>query len=290
MANEVAVKKKEGIASYLASEAVHKNIAGVMGEASVNAFASSLVSAVQTNPALQDCTNNSLLSVALVGHSLKLPPSPQLGYYYFVPYENTKKDANGNEYTVKEATFQMSYRGYIQLALRSGDYKKIHVTDIKEGELISYDPITDEFEFKAIKDYDERKQRDTVGYYAFFILSNGNKKELYWSKEKMEAHAIKYSATYRSTKKWVKDKSLWTTNFDDMAYKTLLRQLISKWGIMSTEMATAYQSDMSVLDENGTPNYVDNVPDPPEKAVDISEPIDVVATEIDEATEGVNFA
>lgn len=269
MANEVAVKKKSSIASYLASEAVHRNIAGVMGEANVNAFASSLVSAVQTNPSLKECTNESLLSVALVGHSLKLPPSPQLGYYYFVPYDNTKKDSNGQEYTVKEATFQMSYRGYIQLALRSGDYKKIHVTDIKDGELKSYNPITDEFEFEAITDFDERKQRDTVGYYAFFILTNGNKKELYWSKEKMEAHAIKYSATYRSTKKWVKDKSLWTTNFDDMAYKTLLRQLISKWGIMSTEMATAYQSDMSVLDENGTPNYVDNVPDEPEKAVDV---------------------
>lgn len=289
MANEVAVKKKEGIASYLASEAVHRNIAGVMGEANVNAFASSLVSAVQTNPSLQDCTNTSLLSVALVGHSLKLPPSPQLGYYYFVPYENTKKDDKGNEYTVKEATFQMSYRGYIQLALRSGDYKKIHVTDIKDGELKSYNPITDEFVFEAITDYEERKQRDTVGYYAFFILSNGNKKELYWSKEKMEAHAIKYSATYRSTKKWVKDKSLWTTNFDDMAYKTLLRQLISKWGIMSTEMATAYQSDMAVVDENGTPNYVDNVPDAPEKAVDVyADVIDAEQVTIEDVESEVN--
>ena len=281
MKNEVATQKKQGIASFLASDAVKNNIMSVVGEKDAQKFISSVVSAVQTNPALAECTNSSILSVALVGHSLNLPHSPQLGYYWFVPFENKKKDANGNEYRVKEATFQLSYRGYIQLALRSGDYKKIHVTDIKEGELKSYNPITDEFEFEPITDYEERKKKETIGYYAFFILTNGFKKELYWSKEKMNDHALKYSATYRSDKKWVKDKALWTTNFDDMAYKTLIRMIISKHGIMRTDMATAYQSDMAVIDENGVPEYVDNVPDEPEKAVDVmADVIDGEFTEI----------
>ena len=269
MANEVTVAKKQGIATFLSSDAVKTNVMSVVGEKDAQNFISSIVSAVQTNPQLAECTNASILSVALVGHSLHLPHSPQLGYYWFVPFENTKKDQNGKEYKVKEATFQLSYRGYIQLALRSGEYKKIHVTDIKEGELKSYNPIADEFEFEPITNYEERKNRETVGYYAFFVLTNGYKKELYWSKEKMNDHALKYSASYRSTKSWVKEKALWTTNFDDMAKKTLLRQIISKYGIMSTEMAKAYQSDMAVIDENGMPEYPDNVPDEPQPAVDV---------------------
>lgn len=283
MANEVAVQKKQGIASFLASDAVKANVMSVVGEKDAQRFISSVVSAVQTNPQLAECTNQSILSVALVGQSLNLPHSPQLGYYWFVPFENKHKDKDGNEYKVKEATFQLSYRGYIQLALRSGEYKKLHVTDIKDGELKSYNPITDEFEFEPITNYEDRKSRETVGYYAFFVLSNGYKKELYWSKEKMNDHALKYSASYRSDKKWVKDKALWTTNFDDMAFKTLVRQLISKYGIMSTEMATAYQSDMAVIDENGNPDYVDNVPDEPEKAVDVM--ADVVDGEFREVTD-----
>lgn len=278
MGTEVAMKKKTGIATFLSGDEVHKNIVGVVGEKDAQKFISSVVSAVQTNPSLAECTNASILSVALVGHSLNLPHSPQLGYYYFVPFENKKKDANGKEYKVKEATFQMSYRGFIQLALRSGEYKKLHVTDIRQGELIEYNPIEDTFTFEPVTDYEKRKELPIIGYYAFFVLNNGNRKELYWSREKMENHARKYSATYRSKKEWVHNNSLWNTNFDDMAYKTLLRQLISKWGIMSTEMATAYQQDMAVLDENGNPDYVDNVPDDPEPAVDVM--ADVVDVEV----------
>lgn len=253
MANEVAVKKQDPIASYLLNEAVKKNIENVVGKKDAQQFISAVISTVQTTPALAECTNKSIFNAALIGHSLNLPHSPQLGYYYLVPFKNNKTRS-------VEAQFQMGYRGYIQLALRTGEYRKIHVTDIREGELKSYDPIMDEYEFEAVKDYEKRKKLPVVGYYAFFIYLNGGKKELYWSKEKMEAHAKKYSATYRGK---YPESSMWSKDFDAMAYKTMIRQLISKWGLTSpnsTALVSAFEHDMAVIDESGQPIYVDNMP------------------------------
>ena len=261
---------KESMASFLSNEAVRANVESVVGGKDAQKFISSVVSAVQTNPALAECTNKSILSAALLGHSLNLPQSPQLGFFYFVPY----KGKNGTE-----AQFQLSYRGMLQLAMRSGQYKSIVVSDIKEGELKSYNPITDVYEFEPETDIEKREKLKVVGYYAYFEMQNGFKKELYWSIEKMDNHAKKYSASYR--KGW--DSSLWKTDFDAMARKTMLRQLVSKWGIMSVEMERAYVSDQAVLDENGNPNYVDNVPDEPEKGTN---PFEEPLGEATEITEG----
>lgn len=269
MANEVAEVKKQGIAGYLSSEAVKANIMSVIGEKDAQKFISSVVSAVQTNPDLAECTNSSILSAALLGHSLKLPQSPQLSFFYLVPFKNSKKG-------VKEAIFQIGYKGLIQLAMRSGQYQKINVTSIKDGELKLYNPITEDFEFEAITDSEKRQSLPTIGYYAYFILTNGFKKEIYWSKERMEQHAKKFSTSYRNG--W--SSSVWSSDFESMAYKTLLRQLIGKWGIMSVEMENAYTSDMAVLDEDGNPDYVDNVPDAPEKAVDVFEEATVVEADV----------
>ena len=269
MANEVALRQ-ETIAGYLAKEAVKANVESVLGVKDSQRFISSVVSAVQTNPALSDCTNASILSAALLGHSLNLPQSPQIGMFYFVPFKDTKKG-------VTEATFQLSYRGMLQLAMRSGQYKSINVTDIREGELVSYDPIEDLYEFNPETDINKRGTLKIIGDYAYFVMVNGFKKGIYWPKEKVEAHAKKYSATYR------KGYGLWSTDFDSMARKTLLRQLISKWGIMSVEMERAYVGDQAVIREDGTPDYIDNVPDEPEKAVDV---LDVEAREITDETDG----
>lgn len=275
MANEIQKVTKQGINSYLQTDAIKNNITSVVGEKESQRFISSIVSAVQTNPALAECTNASILSAALLGHSLKLPQSPQLSFFYLVPYNNKKKDSNGREITVKEAVFQLSYRGYLQLAMRSGQYRKINACDIREGELKSYNPITEEYIFEGITDFEKRSKLPVIGYYAYFEMTNGYRKELYWSKEQMEAHAQKYSASYR--KKY--STSFWISDFDAMALKTMLRQLISKWGMMSVDMETAYQHDMSVEDENGNPVYVDNVPDDPTPATDV---FDSVAEEVPE--------
>lgn len=272
MANEVAVQKKQGIATFLASDKVKENVVSVVGEKDAQRFISSVVSAVQTNPDLAECTNQSILSAALLGHSLNLPQSPQIGMFYFVPYSDKKKG-------VKEAQFQISYKGMWQLAMRSGQYKKIHATSIKEGELVSYDPIEDEYEFKPETDSAKRESLKTIGYYAYFVLVNGLRKEIYWSKEQMESHAKRYSASYRNG--W--SSSIWKSDFDKMALKTMLRQLIGKYGTMSVEMQTAYVSDQAVLDENLIPQYVDNVPDEPEKAIDVFDDTEVIDTDAVEA-------
>lgn len=257
-------QRRQGIASFLGSESVKANIISVLGKENAQAFISSVVSAVQTNPALAECTKPSILSAALLGYSLKLPQSPQLAMFYMVPYNAKKKDRDGREITQKECQFQLSYRGYLNLAMRSGQYQKINVSAVKEGELKSFNPITEEIEFDTVTDYGKRESLPTVGYYGYFVLNNGFKKEIYWSREKMDAHAKRYSYAYR--KGW---DSLWKSDFDAMAFKTIIRQLISKWGILSVEMEKGYIGDMAVVREDGEPDYIDNVPDEPEKAVDI---------------------
>lgn len=202
-------------------------------------FIAAISSAVSANMALQSCDAGTILSAGLLGEALNLSPSPQLGQYYLVPYGG-------------KAQFQLGYKGYIQLAIRSGQYKRLNVLEIKEGELISYNPLTEEIDVNLIEDENLREQTPTAGYYAMFEYTNGFKKSLYWSRAKMEAHAIKFSKSYNSS------TSIWKSDFDSMAKKTLLRQLISKWGIMSIEMQNAVENDMAVIHEDGTHEYVDN--------------------------------
>ena len=152
-------------------------------------FISSIVSAAQATPALQECTNPSILSAALLGEALNLSPSPQLGQFYMVPFDNRKKGC-------KEAQFQLGYKGYIQLAERSGYYKKLNVLAIKEGELIRYDPLDEEIEVELIDDDVIREETPAMGYYAMFEYENGFRKTMYWSKKKMMAHAEKYSPAF----------------------------------------------------------------------------------------------
>ena len=210
-------------------------------------FIASISSAVATNQALQECDAGTILSGALLGESLNLSPSPQLGQYYLVPFNDSKKG-------YKVAQFQLGYKGYIQLAIRSGQYKKLNVLAIKKGELVKYDPLNEEIEVNLIEDEEERENAETIGYYAMFEYTNGFRKSLYWSKSKMEKHALKYSTGYAAHKGY----TFWEKDFDGMAYKTMLRQLISKWGIMSIDMQQAVEKDMATINTDGTYEYVDN--------------------------------
>lgn len=210
-------------------------------------FIASISSAVATNQELQECDAGTILSGALLGESLNLSPSPQLGQYYLVPFNDSKKG-------YKVAQFQLGYKGYIQLAIRSGQYKKLNVLAIKKGELIKYDPLNEEIEVTLMEDEEERENAETIGYYAMFEYTNGFRKSMYWSKSKMEKHALKYSKGYSAHKGY----TFWEKDFDGMAYKTMLRQLISKWGIMSIDMQQAVEKDMATINTDGTYEYVDN--------------------------------
>lgn len=233
--NAVTNAKKLQFSALLKSDAVQHSLSGTLGDAmKTKTFTSSLISAVSTNAQLRECDGMSIISAALLGESLKLSPSPQLGQYYMVPFNDKNKG--------KVATFQLGYKGMLQLAIRSGQYKRINVLPIKEGELVSYNALDEEINVELISDEVAREKAPTIGYYATLELINGFKKSIYWSKEKMVAHAEKYSMGYRAHKGY----TFWEKDFDGMAQKTMLRQLISKWGIMSIDMQTAYENDMTV--------------------------------------------
>lgn len=251
--NSLVKKQKVSFTSFITSKAVENQIQTVVGGKEGTKFVAAIISAVNNNNTLQECNHASIVSAALLGQSLNLSPSPQLGQYYMVPFNDRDKG--------KVAQFQLGYKGYIQLAIRSGQYKKLNVLAIKEGELIKFDPLNEEIEVKLIDDDEERESAATIGYYAMFEYVNGFRKAMYWSKRKMTEHAKKYSQGYRKDLEKGTAWTFWSKDFDGMAYKTMLRQLISKWGIMSIEMQTALDSDMAVINEDGTKDYVDNVPD-----------------------------
>lgn len=225
-------------------------------------FVSAIVSAVAVNPALQECTPQTILSGALLGESLNLSPSPQLGQYYLVPFNDKKAG-------VTNAQFVLGYKGLVQLALRSGQYKRLNVISVKEGELHGWNPITEDFSIIPIEEENEREKACTVGYLASFEYLNGFTKTIYWSKEKMIAHADRFSAAFSVSPVTIKTRngpvtkvsfadyeahnypakdewlysSFWYKDFDGMAHKTMLRQLISKWGVMSIDLQTAFEAD-----------------------------------------------
>lgn len=245
--NLVKQGAKPKFTAVINSDGYKKLINNTLGNPTKAArFVTAITSAVSTNPALAECEASTIVSAGLLGEGLNLSPSPQLGQYYLVPFNDRK---NGR----KVAQFQLGYKGYIQLAIRSGQYKKLNVLPIKEGELISFNPLEEEIEVQLIEDETAREQAATIGYYAMFEYTNGFKKAMYWSREKMESHAEKYSMGYKAKKGY----TFWEKDFDAMACKTMLRQIISKWGIMSIEMQKALENDTAVIHENGAVDYID---------------------------------
>lgn len=225
-------------------------------------FIAAIISAVAITPALQTCTPITILSAGLTGEALNLSPSPQLGQYYLVPFkQKAKYDKAGNLVSNEcvNAQFVLGYKGYIQLALRSGQYADLDCMEIREGEYLGKDPATAKPRFKFVENDELRESLPIIGYMAYFEYLNGFRKCIYWSKEKMLNHADQFSPAFSATayhkiqngeiadKDMWKYSSFWYKDFDSMAKKTLLRQLISKWGIMSTEMQRAMVSDTSVM-------------------------------------------
>ena len=266
--------QKVGLTAYLNQDAVRAQINSIIGSKRGTSFITSIVSAVNANPALQECTNSSILSAALLGESLNLSPSAALGQYWIIPRNNKKKG-------VKEAQFQLGANGYKQLAMRTGQYKDIDFIAVHEGEYKGRDRFTGKQTFEFIEDDDEREALPIIGYLAYFELTNGFRKMIYWTKTKMEKHANEYSDAfdinaYTKLKNgqipkedlW-KYSSPWYSDFEGMAEKTLLKSLLKKYGILSTELITAVDSDMAIINEDGTRTYVET-----------EEPIEGTASEV----------
>lgn len=235
--------------SLLATEAIRKQMKSLLGDKAGH-FMMAIVGVVEGTPQLQDCEPQSIINSAIASATLDLPIEKNLGYAYIVPYKD-------------KAQFQMGYKGYIQLALRSGQYKYINSIEIKEGELENYNLLTGEFNFKFIEDINQRLEAKTIGYASYIEFTNGFRNTLYMTKEQIENHAKKYSQSYGYDLSKGYSNSNWSKNFDSMALKTVLKLNLSKFGALSVSVQKALQIDGSSIksiSEEGTINveYVDN--------------------------------
>ena len=308
MANNTLAAQKPKFSMVIKSDTYQNLIKQTLGNPKkAERYTAAIMSAVATNPQLQNCEAKTILSGSLLAESLNLAHSPQLGQYYLVPFKVIAKNGIPEHF---DATFILGYKGYLQLAIRSGNYKKINVMEIKEGELVSYNPFDEEITLNPIQDVDEREKTPTIGYYAMFEYVNGFKKVIYWSKAQMLAHADKYSpafsvnatngkypkvsyadyaaGNYDKKDEWLYS-SFWYKDFDSMAKKTMLRQLISKWGVMSTDMVQALDTDNSVIRiDKG--NFTADIPESENLFDDNSDTAETleIDTETGEVTE-VNF-
>lgn len=234
---QAPVPTKVTVASILRDDKIKARFEQLLGSKAPG-FMSSIINITNSNTALQKCEPMSVVSAAAIAATLDLPIDPNLGFAYVVPYGN-------------KAQFQLGTRGYIQLAMRTGAYKTINVTEVCEGEIVRVD------KFRGIYEFSERTSDKVVGYIAYFSLINGFEKFLYMSVDEVRAHAKRYSKTYSNP------RGTWQTNFDAMAQKTVLKRLLSKYGILSIEMQLSLTADQATVrmdeqtDEFGF-DYVDN--------------------------------
>ena len=212
-------------------------------------FVANITTLVSNDVKLQECEAKSVIFSALKATALDLPLDPNLGMAYVIPFKNKSKG-------IKEAQFQIGYKGFTQLAMRSGQFKTINVRDVREGEIVGEDFISGEMQFKRIEG---REDKPIIGYVAYFRLINGFEKMSYWTKKEIEDHATKYSQSYSSKDEYVRKNSNWSTNFDGMAEKTVIKLLLSKYAPLSIQMQSAIKADQAVITEQGE-RYIDNEP------------------------------
>lgn len=253
------------IKGMLAKENIKERFNNVLGKKAPQ-FMASIVNVVYTSKQLKQCNPNSIMAAAFTAASFDLPIDSNLGFAALVPYDRNYMDPNTKEWKKEKlAQFQIMYKGFIQLAIRSGYYKKMNYAVVYKDELKSYNPITGEIEF--VDDFSQCTLRaqgveETVaGYYARFELTVGYVQELFMSRQTVDNHARKYSQSYRSDISKNEKKSKWSTDFEAMALKTVIKQLLSKWGILSIEMQKAITDDQKTFDADGYESYGDNQPD-----------------------------
>lgn len=250
MANDVVKKPQTGLQKFnamLENARTQEYLTNVLGEKK-QTFVSNMVALVSSNKALSECDPSTILFSCLKATALGLAVDPSLGLAWVLPYRDNK-----NNTTV--ATFQLGAKAYIQLALRTAQYKKINVRDVRQGEIVGEDFVSGDMQFKKLEK--DREKAPIIGYVAMFELINGFSKQLYMSVEELDAHAKRFSQTYR------KGYGLWSDKDmrGSMMEKTILKRLLSKYGVLSVEMEQAIKSDSAVLGENNSVRYIDNEED-----------------------------
>lgn len=223
-------------------------------------YVNNIAALVGNDKKLQECEPMSTIMAGIKATSLDLPLDNNLGFAYVIPFKDRK-----NNTTL--AQFQLSYKGFIQLAMRSGTFKTINTTDVKEGEIISTDFLSGENVYKRLPE-EERLKTKTIGYVAYFKLLSGFEKSLYMSVEEIKAHAKQYSQTYKQ------GFGIWVDNFEQMALKTPLKRLLSKYAPMSVEMKNAIMADQTIRrDIDAEDEFADNEKEPTEREIEIARQI-----------------
>lgn len=233
---------KLGFKALMSTPQMKKKFTDILHEKS-DSFMGSLMTLVGGDNYLSQAEPMTIIASALKAATMDLPIDKNLGYAYVVPFNRSEKV--GNKWVKhNEAQFILGYKGYIQLAQRSGQYKALNALAIYDGQLIDWNPLTEEFTF----DYKAKVSDEVIGYVGFFELLNGFKKTVYWTKQEIESHRIKNAKGYDKEKL----SGAWVDNYDSMAIKTVLRNMLSKWGLLSVEMQSAITSDEKVfrVDEN----------------------------------------
>ena len=241
------------INGILDGEAMRKRFDDLLGKRAPQ-FVSSLVTLVNATPQLQQAIYEAPMTViqsALKAATYDLPIDPSLGYAYIVPFNNSIKNPDGSYTKRMEAAFILGYKGMNQLAMRTGAYKTINVLDVREGELKSYNRLTEEIKLEFIEDEDERETAPVVGYVGYFKLINGTEKTIYMSRKQVEAHEKKHRKGKYMGKGWQDD-------FEAMALKTVYRRLIGKWGLMSIDYQTADAATIAAAEAIATGNFDDD--------------------------------
>lgn len=255
MSKEVTVAPQAYIRSGIAQELIEQTLKDKSEE-----FTLALLSTINSNPVLQGAEPVSIIKAGFEAAALGLPISNSLGLAYIIPYNNKKTekylDENSVErtrtYYVMEAQFQLGSKGFKQLAIRTGEYKRINETDVREGEYHGMNRMTGEHNFQWIEDDEAREKLPIVGYVAYYELNTGLSKSLYMSMEKLKKHANQYSKSY------AKGFGNWVDDFDGMARKTVIKLLLSRHGLISGKIAKAIEADQSAFNGDDTYNYVDN--------------------------------
>ena len=275
------IVKQETMSNFLAKTNTQSYLESVLGSKK-DKFITNLASIASQNTSLAECTNLSVMSGAIVATTLNLSLNKAFGYAYLIPFNNKKLNK-------KEAQFQIGYKGYIQLAMRTGEYRKLNAIPIYENQFVKWNDMEEDL---TLNDVDG--EGNVIGYVAFFELLNGFKKMVFWRYSKMIKHANEYSQAFDSNKYQLlkegkipqkelwKYSSFWYKSFDDMALKTMLRQILSKYGILSEDMQKAYEYDQSVVIE-GTANYIDNDTKPRESPKEIEtqkDPMENIEVEV----------
>ena len=247
-------KKPTGLQLFnrtITNPSTQKYLAEVLGERK-GSFVNNLTALVANTANLQECEPYTVMFAAMKATALNLPLDNSLGFAYVIPYKDNKKG-------ITVGQFQIGYKGLKQLALRTGQFVTINATDVREGELIGRNRLTGEVKFNFEEDEAKRASLPVIGYVSYFRLINGFESTLYMSREEMEAHATRYSQTYRSKYESVRSSSKWSDSFDAMALKTVCKLNISKNAPLSVELADAIKADQSVMRNSAEEyEYIDN--------------------------------